>query len=88
MCECRTCATLLQTQPLEDLVELGMGAQLGQLDMDSATQASAQVGGAGQDVTQMLVPHEAVVVLLEDILNLNGEREGELSTFSILIYTD
>lgn len=70
-----TCATLLQTQPGEDLLKLGMCAQLGQFDMDTTTQASAQVGGAGQDVAEMLVPHEAMVVLLEDLLNLAGVKE-------------
>lgn len=47
-----------------------MLAQLGQLDMDSTTQASTQIGGAGQDVAEMLVPHKAMVVFLEDLLNL------------------
>lgn len=65
-----TCSTLLQTQPFQDLVKLGMYAQLGQLDMDTTTQASSQVGGAGQDVAQMFIPTEAMVVLLEDGLNL------------------
>ncbi len=70
-----TCATLLQTQPGENLLELGVCAQLGQLDVDTTTQAGTQVGGAGQDVAEMLVPHEAVVVLLEDLLNLVSEEE-------------
>lgn len=72
----RTCAALLQTQPGEDFLKLGVCAQLGQLDVHAATQAGAQVGGAGQDVAQVLVPHEAVVVLLENLLNLEEEREG------------
>ena len=72
-----TCATLLQTQPGQDLLELGVCAELGQLDVHAAAQAGSQVGGAGQDVAQMLVPHEAVVVLLEDRLNLTGKLEGE-----------
>lgn len=50
-----------------------MCAQLGQLDMHTAAQAGAQVRGAGQDVAQVLVPHEAVVVLFENILNLEGK---------------
>lgn len=70
----RTCATLLQTQPGQDLLKLGVCAELGQLDVHATTQAGSQVRGAGQDVAQMLVPHEAVVVLLEDLLNLNGEE--------------
>lgn len=54
-----------------------MCAQLGQLDVDATTQAGAQVGGAGQDVAQMFVPHEAVVVLLEDLFNLRRGEESE-----------
>ena len=78
-----TCATLLQTQPAQDLLELGMCAQLGQLDVHSTTQASSQVGWAGQHIAEMLVPHEAVVVLLEDRLNLHKvekDRRQECSS--------
>ena len=54
-----------------------MCAQLGQLDVDTTTQAGTQVGGAGQDVAEMLVPHEAVIVLLENLLNLADKKKGE-----------
>ncbi len=47
-----------------------MCAEFGQLDVDTTTQAGTQVRGAGQDETKMLVPHETMVVLLEDFLNL------------------
>ena len=76
----RTCAALLQTQPGQDLLKLGVCAQLGQLDVHATTQTSSQVGGAGQHVAKMLVPHEAVVVLLESLLNLSGEI-NPVSTF-------
>lgn len=66
----RTCAALLQAQSGQDFLKLGVSAQLGQLDVHAATQACSQVGRAGQDVAQMLVPHEAVVVLLKDLLDL------------------
>ena len=36
-----TCAALLQTQPDEDLLELGVRAQLGQLDVHAAAQPRA-----------------------------------------------
>lgn len=65
-----TCATLLQTQSGENFLKLCMCAQLGQLDMDTTTQTSAQVGGTGQDVAQMFTPHETMVVLFENCLNL------------------
>ena len=52
-----------------------MCAQLGELDVHATAQAGSQVGGAGQHVAEMLVPHEAVVVLLEDLLNLEDREE-------------
>lgn len=69
-----TCATLLQAQSGQDLLKLGMCAQLGQLDVDTTPQACAQVGGAGQNETKMLVPHESMVVLLENLLNLSKQN--------------
>lgn len=65
-----TCATLLQTESGQDLLKFGMCAELGQLDVHTTTQASTQVRWAGQDETKMLIPHESMVVLLEDLLNL------------------
>lgn len=65
-----TCAALLQAQSGEDFLKLGVRAELGKLDVDATAQAGAQVGWAGEDVAQVLVPHEAVVVLLEDLLDL------------------
>lgn len=70
---CGTCATFLQTQSGQDLLKLGLSAQLGQLDVHATTQACSEVGGASQDISQMLVPHETVVVLLKDRLNLAKE---------------
>lgn len=66
----RTCAALLQAQTGEDLLELGVLAQVRQLDMHASTQSGAQVGRAGEHVTQVLVPHEGVASFLEDLLNL------------------
>merc|ERR1711931_511874 len=86
-----TCAALLQTQPGEDLLELGVYAELGELDMDTTTQAGSQVGGAGEHVSQMLVPHEAVVVLLEDLLNLQqagAEASEHLLHVASLLHGD
>lgn len=64
-----------------------MCAQLGQLDVDTTTQAGSQVGGAGQDVAEMLVPHEAAVVLLEDGLNLADSKRGGVIDESISSYS-
>lgn len=70
-----TCATFLQAEALEDLLKLGVFAEVGQFHVDAATQAGAQVGGASQDVAQVLVPAEGVAGFLEDLLNLPQERE-------------
>ncbi|EDM08203.1 rCG54354 [Rattus norvegicus] len=45
-----------------------------QLHVHASAQPGAQVGGAGEHVAQVLVPHEGVTSLLEDLLNL---RRGE-----------
>lgn len=39
--------------------------------MYTCTQASAQVRRAGEDVTQVLIPHEFMAPLLEQALNLH-----------------
>lgn len=65
-----TCATLLKTESGQDLLEFGMCAEFGQLDVHATAQAGTQVRWAGEDETKMIVPHETMVVLLEDILNL------------------
>lgn len=70
-----TCATLLQTESGQDLLKLGVCAKLGQLNVHTTTQASTQVRGAGQDETKMLVPHESMVVLLKDLLNLSQKNK-------------
>lgn len=75
-CCCGTCATFLQTQSGQDFLKLGLSAQLRQLDVHATTQACSKVGRASQDVSQMLVPHETVVVLLKDLLNLAKEMPG------------
>lgn len=65
-----TCASLLKPQPLEHLRELLVLAQVGQLDVHPGPQPCAQVGRAGEDVAQVRVPHELVVLRLEERFNL------------------
>jgi len=67
-----TSSTFLEPQFLENLLKLGMFAHVWQLHMHTCTQASAQVGWAGEDVTQVLIPHERMALLLEQVLNLNN----------------
>lgn len=53
-----TSASLLQSEFLEDIPKPFISAELGQFDMDSGPQASAEVGGAGQNKAKVFVPHE------------------------------
>lgn len=72
-----TCASLLEPQPLEHLGELLVLAQVGQLDVHTCPQPRAQVGWAGQDVAQVRVPHELVVLGLEEGFDLEAEKVSE-----------
>ena len=65
-----TCSTLLEPQPLEDLSEGLVLAEVGDLHVDAGAQPGAQVGGAGEDVSQVLVPHELVSSVLEQGFDL------------------
>lgn len=71
-----TCAPLLQPQPLQDLSELLVLADVWQLDMDSGPQSRPQVGRTGEDIAQVFVPHELVTSFLKQALDL-PEREGD-----------
>merc|ERR1719295_1804160 len=53
-----TGTTLLETEKVEDLVQLLLVlSHGGELDVDTGAETSSQVGWAGQDVAEMLVPH-------------------------------
>lgn len=45
-------------------------AQPGQFDVDPGPESCAQVGGAGEDVTELLAPHELPASLLDQTLHL------------------
>lgn len=55
-----------------------MLTQVGQLDVHTCPQACAQVGWAGEDVAQVRVPHEFVILRLEECFNLEEEKVGEV----------
>jgi len=57
-----------------------------ELDVDAGTETSAQVGGAGQDVAEMLVPHVRVAALLHQGLDL-GQALAEATEHSLDITT-
>lgn len=55
-----------------------MLAQVGQLDVHACPQPSTQVGWASEDVAQVRVPHELIILRLEQSFNLKA-GEGKLS---------
>jgi len=66
-----TGTTLLETEKVEDLVQLLLVlSHGGELDVDTGAETSSQVGWAGQDVAEMLVPHVRVAALLHEGLDL------------------
>jgi len=66
-----TGSTLLETQFVEDVVELLLVlGEAGELDVDAGAHAGAEVGGARQHVAEMLVPHVLVAALLHEDLDL------------------
>lgn len=71
-----TCSSLLQPQPLQDLAELLMLAEVWQFDVDSGSQSRSQVGRAGEDVAQVFVPHELVTSFLKQGLDLPERGTG------------
>lgn len=51
---------------------LSYPGQKGQLDVYASPEPGAQVGRAGEDVPQALVPHELPATLLNELLHLVG----------------
>lgn len=82
-----TCAPLLQPQPLQDLSEQLMFAEVGQFDVDSGPQTSPQVGRTGEYVAQMFIPHKLVATLLEQGLNLQTETVSTCSLTHIMTHS-
>merc|ERR1719167_1959231 len=82
-----TGTTLLETEEVQDLVELLLVlGQVWELDVDAGTKTSSQVGWAGQDVAEMLVPHVRVAALLHQGLDL-GKTLAEASEDTLDITT-
>merc|ERR1719209_2599629 len=66
-----TGSALLETEEVKDGVQLLLVlGQDGELDVDAGTETGSQVGWAGQDVAEMLVPHVRVAALLHQGLDL------------------
>lgn len=72
-----TCAPFLKPQPPEHLWELLVLAQVRELDVHTCPQPCAQVGRAGEDVAQVRVPHEFVILRLEERFNLEVKKVRE-----------
>merc|ERR1719295_141754 len=82
-----TGTALLETEEIEDLVQLLLVlGHVGELDVDTGTETSSQVGWAGQDVAEMLVPHVRVAALLHQGLDL-GQALAETLEDSLDVTT-
>ena len=68
--------TGLEGEGRADLLEVFSSGEVGELNHGSGSESSSEVGGAGEDETEMLVVHEVVSVSLEDLLDGLG-RVGE-----------
>jgi len=64
------CTTLLHLEANNDGIELGVLAEVLQLDVSGATQTSSDVGWAGAEVAKALTPHEFTAFLLHQTLDL------------------
>merc|ERR1712088_421738 len=59
---------LLEPELGQELIEASVLRELGQSGVNAGADASTQVGGAGQDEAEVLVPHEFVAVGLDVVL--------------------
>jgi len=62
----------LESEFAAELLEAGSGGELGDEAHSSSTETSSTVGGAGEDVSEMVVVHEVGTVGDEDILDGSG----------------
>lgn len=65
-------STGLEAHLLQDVLEVSAGRELGDLDHGTSAEARSQVGGAGQDVPEVIVVHEVVALTLEALLDSLG----------------
>ena len=83
--------TYLETHLAEDLLEVSSGRELGDLDHGASSETSSEVGWAGKNPTEMVVVHEVVTFLLEDLLDALGSGGESLEDFddgSALLHGD
>jgi len=69
-CVDTTGSTLLETHLVEESIKAGILGHIRDFDVDSSTETSSKVGGAGKDVAEMLGPHELPSLLGNVVLNL------------------
>lgn len=67
-----------------DILQQGYLAKHWQFDVDPGPETCAQVGWAGQDVTQVLVPHELPASLLNEMLHLTGNQARSKVFYKII----
>ena len=65
-----TCSPLLQPHLLQNVAEQFVLADVWDLDVDSRPDTRAQIAGAGQHETEVVVPHVLVPSRLDVLLHL------------------
>jgi len=64
--------TSLEGELGADFLEVFSSGEVGELNHGTGSETCSEVGGAGEDVTEMCVVHEVVSVTLEDLLDGAG----------------
>lgn len=76
-----TGSSFLQSERFKYLIELGVLAEIGKLDVYTSSQSCAQVAWTCQNVTKVLVPLELVSLRFDGCLNLLEATTEALEDF-------
>jgi len=75
----------LELHRSQNLLEIVAGGELGNFNDGAGAETCAQIGGAGQDESQMVVVHEVLVHALQDILDgLGGVGEASEDSMDVV----
>ena len=85
-CVDTTGSALLETHLVEESIKAGILGHIRDFDVDSSTETSSKVGGAGKDVAEMLGPHELPSLLGNVVLNLRNKMVFQLDILNGIEY--
>merc|ERR1712216_414370 len=84
-------AASLEAHLLQHVLEVLARGKLGELDHRAGTQASSQVGGAGEDISEVVVVHEVLALSLEHLADgvaRGGEANEDVLNVVALLHGD